>query len=234
MPAVSTNPWLYHNFIQLEVGDVDGDQCKDLLFVEEGFSGLNWSHHVMVLRGVGARSFASNFVKDHAMAQRFQIVTADYDGDGDTDAVVLPGYPWTLELLLSRGALGSGCSGTPGMAPVLWTGDATLGGSLSLAIGAALPVAPSALGVSLAPAIGTAPCTLLIDPASLVLPTAAGLGIMMTDVSGTASFSLPLPVEPALQGVALFHQWAVLDPGGGLVFPGGSLALTPGRAVVLY
>jgi hypothetical protein len=71
-----------------------------------------------------------------------------------------------------------------------------------------------------------------VDLGSLLLPL-PGPGATWTDANGAASIALPIPNLPFLSGVAVYAQWAVADPAGGLGPAGATFSATPARTVLI-
>lgn len=143
------------------------------------------------------------------------------------------------------GAYGTGCPGSGGRVPALeapgggpWLGNAGfrlgvregLGGAAGLCLlgasdrswgGAPLPL-------PLGP-LGGGSCALLAE-GLLILPA-----VLSGPGAGSGAAALPVPVDPALAGAALFHQWLLFDPGapsalGLAATPGGRVELAAGPA----
>ncbi len=84
--------------------------------------------------------------------------------------------------------------------------------------------------MSFAEVAGAEACDLAVslDPVNLPVFAAA-----VADAGGTAFGALPLPNNPSLAGLALFAQWAVIDPQGIYNQLPVALAVTPLRRIVL-
>ncbi|MEZ6037456.1 MAG: S8 family serine peptidase [Planctomycetota bacterium] len=114
--------------------------------------------------------------------------------------------------------------GAQALAPRLGNdGYPTLGRSYGVTLADAMPTTFAVLATGFAapspvPLPGTPGCQLLVSPdlTSLALVSAAGV----------AALDVPVPAQPGLVGVSLFHQWAVLDPSNalGLVLSGAAQA----------
>ena len=122
---------------------------------------------------------------------------------------------WTLRLV--RCSFVVECATTPQfLVPTLGnTGLPELGTSyaLTLSDGLASSIAVLASGFSNtahagvplpAPLPGAPGCDLLVSPEAL--------DAVLTDAAGAATASIAVPNDPTLVGLAVFHQWAVLDP----------------------
>lgn len=118
------------------------------------------------------------------------------------------------------------------MVPRITRGIATPGNaSFHLSVKNAPPAALAVLGVSLGRLAAPDPLGILLDlsPPNLLLPQGT-LGATFTDATGSASFPLPLPNDPALSCTTIYAQWAVLDPQA-TTAPG--LALNQGATVII-
>ncbi|MFK7738980.1 MAG: hypothetical protein AB8H80_01560 [Planctomycetota bacterium] len=125
---------------------------------------------------------------------------------------------------------GTGCAGTGGLTPRAEHASPQLGSAgFGISLTSALASAPAVLAMSFAE-VPSDPCGIAVslDPAHGPVLRAAA-----TDAAGNAFGALPLPNAPSLTGLALFAQWAVVDPQGVLVAAPLPLAVTPLRRIVL-
>jgi len=122
-------------------------------------------------------------------------------------------------------AYGTGCAGGAGVPRARWTSLPEIG-SATFALGfeGAVPSAPAALALGITPLDLTLPggCKLLVD---LLVTVGGG-----SDAAGAGATPLAVPALPELLGAALFGQYFVVDPAGGLF---GTLAATDGVRVVV-
>lgn len=127
--------------------------------------------------------------------------TAD-DGSSGRELWAMPTFPAVFPY-------GQGCPGTGGLVPKIAADDAPrLGATVAFDLRDALPgsIALLALGLTgLQIPLGGG-CSLLND--------ALFVSSVPISPSGTTSLSQALPSSPALVGVSLFAQYAVLDPNG--------------------
>jgi hypothetical protein len=171
------------------------------------YDGVNWN---LVLANGPRPSF------EHALAYdsvRRQLLL--FGGAGSTNDVWFFGDTTQAQST----PVGSGCAGSAGV-PVLAGSPPSLGESgVALELIDAAPAAPAAIGLSFASAsvpLGGG-CTLLLGPS-------AGARFLLTNATGNARQPLPVPEAPALRGLTVFAQGAVLDAAGafaGLAFTAG-------------
>ncbi len=156
-----------------------------------------------------------------------------YDGDGDavedwwadkSPTIGLfngsPGNPFEQNY-------GAGCAGTPGVPAMATAGGPSAMGneSYKILVEGALAGAPAIVGLgsnnTTLPLFG---CTLLVDPATLILQL-----VSTVDPGGTATFPLPVPDDLTLLGAPLFLQGVVIDAGS----PSGVIAFSDGLNVAI-
>ncbi len=155
---------------------------------------------------------------------------ADPDGDaraydGDANGVATIDIGWDELAPVAR--FGTGCPGGSGVLPRIGLtgpppalGNSGFGVLLSAAPGGTtavlvigLPPAPAPIGLS---ALGLPACSLLVTPGICLVSTSPGSGL----VGGAGTTPMPIPSEPALQGLHLQFQAYAADSPSGLV-PGG-------------
>lgn len=114
----------------------------------------------------------------------------------------------------SSGTFGSGCVGSTALTPALtFSGTSQLGNTLGVNLANALATTPVALHLGTSSAgplypidlsiIGAAGCTMYHD----VLVAIGGL----SNASGGATVSLPIPSSPSVVGFTAYFQWVALD-----------------------
>jgi len=76
------------------------------------------------------------------------------------------------------------------------------------------PFSQALIGLSTSPASALSPPlpSILVDPASLLLPGLLGTGLFTSDATGSVTLPLPLPNLPALRGLILYTQAFSLAP----------------------
>ena len=155
----------------------------------------------------------------------------DLDQDGDLDVVRANPSTVTLDRLENRALFGQACPGTTG-APLLTAGAAQPGnGNFALTIGGALPNAPAEIFI--ATDDRNVACGVLLNAATIVVPSGLGPFSLTTDASGTAA--LPLPLPAGLAPTATFYvQGFVMDPGGTLSAGSVTLSTTRGRGLRIF
>lgn len=120
---------------------------------------------------------------------------------------------------------GTGCAGTSGVPRGQWASLPQIG-SATFAVGfdAAQASTPAVLALGAVPLDLTLPggCRLLVD----MLVTVG----TFADATGAGAVPLAIPNQLGLLGAALYGQWFIVDPGGGLF---GTLAMTQGLRVVI-
>lgn len=215
------------------VADWDVDGIKDILWFIPG-TAFNSPNYVLV-RGLGARNFDRTdftWVAPASLSPQAPI-TADFDGDSDTDIISLAPLPWVF---IENFAIdGRGVAGTGGLGPRIVIDPPTVGNAaFGIGLADALPTAPGVLVVSLARTSGANPNApwVSLAPADVLIPFGS-FGTAVTSAQGTARIPLPLPAWPALVGTTLYAQWAVLDPNGGFLSSSGALSLSPLRQIIL-
>ncbi|MBL8752020.1 MAG: hypothetical protein JNK15_01860, partial [Planctomycetes bacterium] len=116
----------------------------------------------------------------------------------------------------------SSCPGSGNRTPRIAANSLpTIGnGAFTLGVDNALPGTIAVCGIALAPsAIVIDGCRVLLGLPFTTLPA------VVTSAAGTATSPLPIPANPALDGVQLFAQYAVFDPNGPFL---GEMALSDG------
>lgn len=210
----------------LPVGDFDDDGADDAV-----------CRTIAVRPGVAASTVGLPLVSAGA-----PVACGDFDGDGDSDLVLLgetgfyPNAVRTYSTALSAGRYRPPCVAA-GTYPTFETGSAYLGNAgFFLAIAGAAPSAPYAFGVSLqlGPLTSNG-CTFWpsVDGADLLLPN-VNLGVGVTDAAGNAYLALPLPAAPALLFATVHAQAAVVDALGPFGVFGGALTLSDARRIVIW
>ncbi|MEM7307617.1 MAG: hypothetical protein AAF682_13145 [Planctomycetota bacterium] len=126
---------------------------------------------------------------------------------------------------------GTGCAGAGGVVPSAAHSTPALGDpSFSVDLADALPGATALLAVSF-DEVETDACGIGV---SFAPSSAPSLNVLQVGANGGATQGIPLPADPALLGVDVYAQWAVVDPAGAFgAVPGLPLALTPLRRIVL-
>jgi hypothetical protein len=91
----------------------------------------------------------------------------------------------------------------------------------------AFPSAPALLGIASA----RAPSPMAVVGIDLSPPGFLLFPPFVTDASGVAAISTALSSDPAVSGIKIYAQWAVLDPLGALSLSGTNFSLTPTRCI---
>lgn len=161
------------------------------------------------------------------------LISGDLDGDGDTDFLIIEfaSYLSGIHIVENRAHYGAGCAGGAGM-PLATITNPTLGAA-AFSVGLA-NAAPSSLAVLLLSAnpANSSSCGLQVDIAPNALILVNGQLIAgLTSATGSGLWSTPVPNQPALAGIVVYAQWAILDPVGAFVYGGVNIALSEGRAV---
>ncbi len=243
VPVPIDIPSGYAHWSGAHLADFDSDGYKDILLsVNSGFPPPA-SSRMLLKRGLGNRMFSPHQHLDWMTTQADgvrmqQSAVADFDLDGDADIffaddIYSPTDPQQLFLLENRTRFGEGCAGVFGI-PASFAGTASPGNlSMEFGLSGAAPSSVALALMSTTPGASSAGCTLLIDPASLVLPTGP-FGIVGTDAVGNAALQFPLPGVVEIVGLGLVSQWAVQDPNGGFVPSTTAFSLSGGRTTVIY
>jgi hypothetical protein len=218
------------------VADINLDGAPDIVGAQVGNNG-NWTTLIPLLRvgvllGNGTGSFSLSLVLDLPSGNFLSTFgSIDFDADGDVDFFTFEGYALGMRLLRNQTRFGSGCGSPLYGVPALGATPSNSGNSaFQIRLGNARPFAPAVLALSLAANQNVGSCQVAVDltPPNLILPYGP-LGLAVTDASGTASVSLPIPPDPSLIGTTFFAQWGVAD----LQAPGG-IALTQAGMIIIW
>ncbi|MCC6673056.1 MAG: hypothetical protein IT458_18470 [Planctomycetes bacterium] len=137
-------------------------------------------------------------------------VLARLDRHWHTDPTAVPWYRAAASTRATLHPVGLGCPGSRGALQSGGVGTPWLGNS-----GFALGLGNAAAGVPLVALVGATRgqatldrnCSLLVDPGSLWAVLA-----LTSSGTGAARLPLPIPAQPALQGLRIATQWVALDP----------------------
>ncbi|MAG56615.1 MAG: hypothetical protein CMJ83_10025 [Planctomycetes bacterium] len=155
--------------------------------------------------------------------------TATAGANGGT-SVLQAGFQSALAALCSTAPpplaqvnlIGSGCIGSNGL-PLLDSAQLPTIGNASFSLDVTQAVAGSQAWLYLSLAAAAIPitlpngCGLYLEPASLnnlILLGVSPIGPVPTGATGTASFPLPVPNDPAIAGISVWFQAAIADAGG--------------------
>lgn len=199
--------------LALDLGGDSDDVRRDVAFVSLA------DYAIGLLAGHGADGFTANLAGLAGTAPR-ALAAGDFDGDGADDLVVADAAgPSAVVLLASPTAradvFGTGCPGEGGRRPraAPWGAPALprlAHAGFGVQLDQARPFAVAVLLAATQPPSTPAPCTVLLAQLDLTW-------IAFTDAHGRAHVRLPVPAgPPALAGLRLWLQWAVLDPQGGI------------------
>ncbi len=138
-------------------------------------------------------------------------------------------------MVLSPAALvtvGSGSPGTAGQVPTLSGSTLPRVGeqAFELVVANTVPNTPTIIWSSAA--LANPPFQLLPN-AFVYLSSLDTFSFGVTDSTGNYRAGLPIPNDPGLNGVTLYFQSLVFDPGGQQLIPGVTGALTPGLALTV-
>ncbi len=175
-------------------------------------------------------AFTANLISP-AIYDPIAVSVADIDGDGLADLLVATDSTQTLEVLLGdptarADSYGEGCAGVAGCMPSIQASGipslpTPFTTSFAIELGNARPFSPGALLMSLSPGTVIGPCQFLLNGADF------SIGIF-SNSAGRAKVPMAVSANPALAGVTLYCQIAVLDPAGGFL---DLLSLTEGLKV---
>lgn len=222
------------------VADWDGDGILDFAVsaIVTSFP-MTAGRRIVCMRGLGGRTFTTGAYLatpqfPSAGLPSTPIAATDRDGDGDPEFVLTHAVGPVVNLVrvASNAVYAPGCAGSGGVAPQLRLGTAQRGNaSFAIGLTGAPPFALSLLGLSAAPAAGGA-CGVSVDLGALILPL-PGPGATWANALGEASIALPIPSLPALANVAVYAQWAVMDPAGGLMTPGATFSASQAHTILI-
>lgn len=226
------------------LADCDSDGQLDIAFTVKSYPGGVTTEQLHLIRGLGNRMFGAQPIADWVMSgishtYRLQLALGDLDQDGDLDFFLnaadglTPPFDTHCFLVNNRSKLGGGCAGVAGI-PASQAGQATPGNqNFEISTTGA---APNSIAVALM-SLGLAPlasgCDILVDTNALIAPS-GGYGFVQTDASGKASLPVPLPGGPALLGLTLYTQWAVIDATSSFTAFGIPFAMSGAGAIRIY
>jgi hypothetical protein len=215
---------------QIWTEDVDDDGLVDLFVVTAPQTPSVYG--VAISRGLGGGTFGPVMALPSSAATSSNVYAfADENGDGRRDAVACAATGSNTFVLHDQARMGPGVPGFAGLVPYSVAGVATPGNpAYFVGVTGAAASSTAIVGVSLAvlPAPDAVGNLLDLSPAALILPTATG-PYFQTGANGAVIWQLGLPPPPALAGLTVYLEWAVVDPVSGIGF-----SITPARKIVFW
>jgi hypothetical protein len=229
---------------------VDGDGAVDLYMMSSLWVGADpwtgWPQteirgNFFLNRGAGAFSVPKILLHTDIIGpyESASPLIGDMDHDGDPDILLAfrKGSQTKIGIGWNESTFAPGTPTTGASPPLCLVGTAAIGNAaFALSLVGGYPNAPAALGISHGTGVlGIPPAAIWLDlsPQNLILPSGS-LGLMQTDGTGGASFPIPIPSDPLVQGASLYAQWLILDPAGGFSLAGQSYTLTAARRVIVW
>lgn len=201
---------------------------------------------MVVQAGWSAGGFTDSFTVP-LPGPAFHVLAVDLAPDGFPDLVAASatGGEVSVSLSIPRAraeAYGTGCAGSFGNVPRIAAGRLPdlANPTFSIQLRNALPGAVARLFLSLGPAEFGLPgmpagCGIFIYPAEPLLIPGTGMGpfLQVTDAAGFAEVLLAIPPLDDLEGIVVYGQWVVIDPGGS-VPTSPPVALSGGLLTTIY
>lgn len=221
--------------------DFDRDGASDLLISRGQFASNNPTSFARVYRNNGnSQPFASGqfiwpVLTDRPLSCAYRVIWGDFDGDGDVDGFVNLGACGgatspNLAFLENSTVYGTPCYAN-GAAPRLEIGNAALSsGAYGISIVGAAPNALAFIPIASSPTLPTGGCGLLVDISTLILVNGTVFSTV-TDAIGGFALSADLSAFPALAGLSVYAQAAVIDPLGSFAVGPFSFSMSRGRSI---
>lgn len=221
-------------------GDIDGDGAKECLISVVGFlpnqfyvtAGRVAPGSVLAFTDLQANPFTYPSIPNPnilADAVRF----GDLDGDDDPDLLAIEhdGFLSGVHVVENLSHFGAGCPGTFGIPELSHTAALIGAPAFSIGLRNAAPNALAALLLSFVPTPQVA-CgfNVSLSPSDWILP-GGQVPFFATSPVGEAAFVTAVPNVPALSGIEIFAQWAVVDPQGAFAVSNIGVALSSGAAL---